>query len=94
MLLKQTLKKKIGGLVELFSTPGLGTTVFIKIPLSLAILPALIVKGNQQKFAIPQTKLVELIMIDGSEQSVEKIESLQGNMVLGCVKTNSSYFFK
>ena len=73
--------EKIGGLVELFSTPGLGTTVFIKIPLSLAILPALIVKGNQQKFAIPQTKLVELIMIDGSEQSVEKIESLQGNMV-------------
>lgn len=73
--------EKIGGIVELFSVPELGTTVFIKIPLSLAILPALIVKANEQKFAIPQTKLVELIMIDGSEQTSEKIEFLQDNMV-------------
>ncbi|MGY3803842.1 hybrid sensor histidine kinase/response regulator [Pigmentibacter ruber] len=73
--------EKIGGVVDLFSTQGLGTTVIIKIPLSLAILPALIVKANAQKFAIPQTKLVELIMIDGTEQNAEKIESLQGNMV-------------
>ncbi|WGL59129.1 chemotaxis protein CheW [Pigmentibacter sp. JX0631] len=73
--------EKIGGIVDLFSTQGQGTTVVIKIPLSLAILPALIVKANEQKFAIPQTKLVELIMIDGTEQNSEKIESLQGNMV-------------
>lgn len=77
----KTNVEKIGGVVDLISTFGLGTTIIIKIPLSLAILPALIVKSHSQRFAIPQTKLVELLRIDGTENTSEKIEPLQGNMV-------------
>ncbi|MBX9838954.1 MAG: chemotaxis protein CheA, partial [Silvanigrellaceae bacterium] len=77
----KTNVEKIGGVFDLLSTFGLGTTIMIKIPLSLAILPALIVKSHSQRFAIPQTKLVELLRIDGTENTSEKIEPLQGNMV-------------
>ena len=77
----KTNVEKIGGIVDLFSVQGAGTSIIIKIPLSLAILPALIVQSHRQKFAIPQTKLVELLRIDCSEDSNEKIEFLQGSMI-------------
>ncbi|KAB8029781.1 chemotaxis protein CheW [Fluviispira multicolorata] len=78
----KTNVERIGGLVDLFSVPGKGTTIIIKIPLSLAIIPALIVHSEGQQFAIPQTKLVELLRIDNSETNSEKIENLQGQAVL------------
>lgn len=79
----KTNVERIGGFVDVISEPGLGATILIKIPLSLAIVPALIVQSNGQRFAIPQSKLVELLRIEGSEDSTsEKIESLQGQSVL------------
>ncbi len=72
--------EKIGGNVELQSVAGKGTTTKIKIPLTLAIVPALIVRCGQDAFAIPQAKLEELVRIDSS--SVEsKIEYLHGSPV-------------
>lgn len=53
--------EKLGGTVELKSKIGLGTTVKIKIPLTLAIIPALIVESTGQRYAIPQVNLVELV---------------------------------
>jgi two-component system chemotaxis sensor kinase CheA len=78
----KTNVERIGGMVDLMSVPGTGTTVKLKIPLTLAIVPALIVKALDQRFAIPQSKLVELVRIDQSDASGEKIESLQGSPVL------------
>ena len=59
--------EKIGGSVELESKPGHGTTVKVKIPLTLAIIPALIVKSGGERFAIPQVSLIELVRLDGGK---------------------------
>jgi two-component system, chemotaxis family, sensor kinase CheA len=53
--------EKIGGTVDLKSTVGQGTTFIIKIPLTLAIVSALIVEASAERFAIPQISVVELV---------------------------------
>jgi len=55
--------EKIGGVVDLSSKPGGGTRVRIKIPLTLAIISALIVGDGGQAFAIPQIGIVELVRV-------------------------------
>lgn len=69
--------EKIGGSVDLQTRPGLGTTVKIKIPLTLAIIPALIVSSAGNRFAIPQVNLLELVRLEG-EQTTKSIEWIQG----------------
>lgn len=56
--------EKLGGTIELQTVQGKGTTVRIKIPLTLAIIPALIVTSKGLRFAIPQVNLKELVNID------------------------------
>ena len=53
--------EKIGGTVDLKSVPCQGTVFTIKIPLTLAIVSALIVKAGGERFAIPQISVVELV---------------------------------
>jgi two-component system, chemotaxis family, sensor kinase CheA len=53
--------EKIGGTIDLKSTPGRGTTFTVKIPLTLAIVSALIVEAGKERFAIPQLSVVELV---------------------------------
>ena len=66
---------KIGGTIELHSTMGRGTTVIIKIPLTLAIVQALIVNCGKERFAIPQISVVELVNVtDTSEHRIELIQ--------------------
>ena len=66
----------IGGTIDLQSTEGRGTKFFIKIPLTLAIVSALVVGSRQQCFAIPQLSIVELVGADGaSEHKVEVLNS-------------------
>lgn len=72
--------EKIGGQVELSSTEGLGSTIRLKIPLTLAIVPALIVSTDGEKFAIPQVKLVELVRVDLTRAD-HGLETLQGKPV-------------
>ncbi len=69
--------EKIGGTVDLQSQPGNGTTIKIKIPLTLAIIPALIVTCDNDRYAIPQVNLLELVRLEG-EQTKQGIEWLQG----------------
>ncbi|MTI08569.1 hybrid sensor histidine kinase/response regulator [Curvivirga aplysinae] len=65
---------KIGGNVELKSEEGKGSTFAIKIPLTLAIVSALIVECENEKFAIPQISVVELVRSgDNSEHTIENI---------------------
>lgn len=72
--------EKIGGTVDISSALGLGTSIKLKIPLTLAIIPALLVKCGNENFAIPQVKLEELVRVDQQTSEV-KVESLHGSPV-------------
>jgi two-component system chemotaxis sensor kinase CheA len=69
--------ERIGGTVDLQTTPGRGTTVRMKIPLTLAIIPALTVSASGERFFIPQSSLLELVHLDG-EQAQKRVEDMQG----------------
>ncbi|MGO8720127.1 MAG: chemotaxis protein CheW [Acidobacteriaceae bacterium] len=80
--------EKIGGMVDLQSEPGCGTTVKIKIPLTLAIIPALIVTCAGERYAIPQVSLLELVRLEGNgaRQGIESVHGapvyrLRGNLL-------------
>jgi two-component system chemotaxis sensor kinase CheA len=72
--------EKIGGVVDVFSRPGEGTTVKIRIPLTLAIIPGLVITSGGERFIIPQVSLLELIRLD-DESSGKHIEYVHGTPV-------------
>ena len=68
--------EKIGGTVELSSAEGRGTKFLIKIPLTLAIVSALVVACGGERFAIPQISVVELVRASSdSEHTIERINN-------------------
>jgi two-component system chemotaxis sensor kinase CheA len=69
--------EKIGGSIDLTSVPGSGTTVRIRIPLTLAIIPALVVWADGFRYAIPQVNLLELVRLAG-DQARSSLETIQG----------------
>ena len=69
--------EKIGGTVDLQSKAGQGVTVRMKIPLTLAIIPALIVTSAGERYAVPQVNLLELVGLEG-EQARKGIETIHG----------------
>ena len=67
--------EQIGGTVDLQSVPGAGTKFTIKIPLTLAIVSALIVEACGERFAIPQISVLELVRASGGgEHRIEHIK--------------------
>jgi two-component system chemotaxis sensor kinase CheA len=73
----RTNVEKIGGKVEIDSRPGKGTTMRLRIPLTLAIIPALIVRTLNQSFALPQGALSELVHVP-PERAASSIEWMEG----------------
>jgi two-component system, chemotaxis family, sensor kinase CheA len=73
----KTNMEGIGGTVEIQSELGRGTTIRIKIPLTLAIIPALVVMSGGQRYVIPQVSLVELVRLDTGEMT-SRIELIHG----------------
>jgi two-component system, chemotaxis family, sensor kinase CheA len=69
--------ERIGGTLDVLTEPGHGTTFRIKIPLTLAIIPALVVGCGDERFAIPQVSLLELVRLDGDKVRTE-IEWIHG----------------
>ncbi len=72
--------EKIGGIVDVFSRPGEGATVKLKIPLTLAIIPGLVITSGGERFVIPQVSLLELIRLEG-DSSEKRIERVHGTPV-------------
>jgi two-component system chemotaxis sensor kinase CheA len=72
--------EKIGGSIDVGSVIGAGTTVHVKIPLTLAIIPALTVSCAGDRYAIPTVNLVQLVRLEG-EQGRVGIELISGTPV-------------
>src|SRR5208282_6526935 len=72
--------EKIGGVVDISNRPGEGSTVKLKIPLTLAIIPGLVITSGGERFVIPQVSLLELIRLE-ADQSGKHIEYVHGTPV-------------
>jgi len=72
---------KLSGVIDVETKKGKGTTVRITLPLSLAIIPALLVSIGEEQYAIPQHNLVELVRVPLHEAD-KKIEQIGGASVL------------
>lgn len=80
----KTSIERIGGVVEVDSTVGSGTTFRIKLPLTLAIVPALVVRSESERYALPQATVQELIRL--REGAIERVQDahvyrLRGQLV-------------
>ena len=80
--------EQIGGTIELDNRPGNGTTFTIKIPLTLAIVSALIVESAGERFAIAQSSVAELVHAELAQPGIEAragqtlIEEIDGTRIL------------
>jgi two-component system chemotaxis sensor kinase CheA len=61
--------EKIGGQVDISSRAGEGSAIKMKIPLTLAIIPALLLSCGNQKFAVPQSAIMELVQLQATKKS-------------------------
>ena len=70
--------ERVNGTVDLQSYPGKGTTIKIKIPLTLAIVRAVIIQSNGKRFAIPQVNIQELVRldVDGIRSEIESVHGV------------------
>jgi len=68
---------KVGGTVDIDTIPGKGSIITIKLPLTLAIIPSLIVTVQKERYAIPQVNMIELVRIPAAKvrERIEKINS-------------------
>jgi two-component system, chemotaxis family, sensor kinase CheA len=69
--------RSLGGSVEIRSVPGRGTTVTLRLPLTLAILRALLVRVEGDTFAVPMTHVNETVELEATA-----LKSVKGHEVL------------
>ncbi|MCP3774886.1 chemotaxis protein CheW [Paenibacillus sp. MZ04-78.2] len=68
--------EKLNGLIDIDSSPGVGTVFTIKLPLTLAIIRSLLIKLGASTFALPLVNVIEIVRL-----SAEDIETVQGQEV-------------
>jgi len=73
--------KKMGGNIEIYSTKNKETNIRLIIPLTLAIISALIVESSNQKFALPQVNIKEIVRIVPNDKN-KKLEYINERLVL------------
>ncbi len=75
----RTNVEKVGGTIEVESREGLGTVLRLRVPLTLAIVPALVVQSGGQSFCLPQGSLAELVCVmnTDAEVAVERIGEVE-----------------
>jgi|JI6StandDraft_1071083.scaffolds.fasta_scaffold04438_2 two-component system chemotaxis sensor kinase CheA len=64
----KTCVEQIGGTIELETQKDVGTTIRLTVPLTLAIVPAVIVRCGTQRFAVPHINVVEMLRLRGDEE--------------------------
>ncbi|EKD25794.1 MAG: hypothetical protein ACD_79C01504G0002 [uncultured bacterium] len=64
--------EKLGGTIDITTVPGKGTEIILRLPLTLAIIPSLIVETMGYRYAIPQINLEELVCL--YDENITKIE--------------------
>ncbi|PIE33603.1 chemotaxis protein CheA [candidate division KSB3 bacterium] len=69
---------KIGGIIDIHTKPHQGTVIKIRIPITLAIIPVLMISSGAHRFAIPQMNLEELLMIQADAKEQKGIEEVYG----------------
>ncbi|MGH8492541.1 MAG: chemotaxis protein CheW [Moraxellaceae bacterium] len=72
--------ERVGGTVDIQTKPGQGTSFKVRIPLTLAIIPALVTTCHDERYAIPQVNLLEIVRLDGDERR-QKIEPIHESIV-------------
>jgi len=79
---------QLGGQVDIISEIGQGTTIYIKLPLTLAIIPCQIIMTGGERYAIPQVNLEELLRIPAGQvkERIERVGNaevvrLRGNLL-------------
>jgi two-component system chemotaxis sensor kinase CheA len=72
---------KVGGVFDIASKLGKGTTITIKLPLTLAIIPSLVVSVATERYAIPQVNMVELVRVPAAKVK-ERIERIDEALVI------------
>jgi len=84
----RTNVEKVGGTVDVQSVMGKGLTIRIRLPLTLAIIPALLVGNGEERYAIPQISLMEIVRLEREQvkRSIEIVHStpvyrLRGNLL-------------
>ncbi|MEE4639275.1 MAG: chemotaxis protein CheA [Wenzhouxiangella sp.] len=77
----KTRMAELNGVIEVDSEPGVGTTIQVRVPLTLAILPTLMVRLRKRVFAFPLTHVVEVFFLDRSK--VRMVEGREVIMVRG-----------
>lgn len=65
--------EQIGGIITIASVPGRGTTITLRVPLTLTIIPGLIVRSDTHFFAIPRNNVVELLHQTSAMVSIEEV---------------------
>lgn len=69
--------ERLGGIIDIQTEVDKGSTLHIKLPLTLAIIPSLIVRSGSERYAIPQINLIELVKVKACDID-EKIERIHG----------------
>lgn len=72
---------KLGGTIDMETQPGRGCCVTIKLPLTLAIIPSLLLSVGEERFAIPQVNLVDLVRFSGKNIK-HQVEQIGNAMVI------------
>lgn len=71
---------RIGGSIDLQTWPGRGSTFRLKIPLTLAIIPAVVISCRQERYAVPQINILEIVRLE-AEEVADQIQAVHDALV-------------